>query len=301
MNITRTATALTLFIATALTAQEESYFSFYNYNMNVFNPAFAGNQESKMVALQSRRQWKAIEGSPTNVALTYSSVRKNNLGFGFSILSDQLLNQSQTQTNIDLSYRIQVAEKAFFMVGVKVGTLFFSSGNQGFVPYIPTNRSYPTSAFNSTVPNVGAGAVLMAETFWLSASIPRLMDITNSDSVINVFGDRRALFLAAGSSFEAAKDLFLKPSLIYRQPDGLPSATEITAYASWKNKIDIGAAYRTSGFYSIIALMSFNNYLVGITSEFPTGSTSGSNVLRSSEIILRLKLNNSAAKTETQE
>lgn len=297
----KTITIAAIFISFLSLAQEEAYFSFYNYNMNVFNPAFAGNNESKTIALQSRRQWRSIEGSPTNIALTYSGLRKNNLGFGFSVISDQLFIESQTQTNIDLSYSIQVAEKAQLIVGLKAGALFFSSDPGGLLSYTTNVNDPAKTQFSRTVPNLGAGAALMSENFWISASIPRLVDIANSNSDINLFGNRKAFFLAGGTSFEVSKDVFVKPSLIYRKPDNLPSSTEITAYGSWKNKFDIGTSYRTSGFYSLIALMSFNNYLVGITSEFPTGNSSGANVLRSSEIILRLKLNNKQAETEIEE
>jgi len=48
-----------------LFCQQESYYSFYQYNMNVINPAFAGAQEGDLIIILDRNQWNGqYNGSP---------------------------------------------------------------------------------------------------------------------------------------------------------------------------------------------------------------------------------------------
>ena len=53
--------------------------------MNLINPAYAGAESQNMVAISSRNQWNAVENSPKNQIITFSSQRKNNVGLGVSI------------------------------------------------------------------------------------------------------------------------------------------------------------------------------------------------------------------------
>tara|TARA_S200000501_G_scaffold92118_1_gene85462 strand:+ start:1328 stop:1510 length:183 start_codon:yes stop_codon:yes gene_type:complete len=52
---------LGLFVPLLILGQQESYYSFYRYNMNVINPAFAGADADNLFSFTSRTQWAAVD------------------------------------------------------------------------------------------------------------------------------------------------------------------------------------------------------------------------------------------------
>ena len=78
-----------LFFPLFVTAQQEPFLTSFRYQMNLINPAYAGAESQNMVAISSRNQWNAVENSPKNQIITFSSQRKNNVGLGVSISSSK--------------------------------------------------------------------------------------------------------------------------------------------------------------------------------------------------------------------
>ena len=65
------------------------YLGLRGYRVLPINPAYAGAESQNMVAISSRNQWNAVENSPKNQIITFSSQRKNNVGLGVSISSSK--------------------------------------------------------------------------------------------------------------------------------------------------------------------------------------------------------------------
>ena len=61
-----------LFVSINAACQQETYYSLYQYNMHVINPAFAGTQDGDLITILNRNQWAGIEGAPKTLSMSYS-------------------------------------------------------------------------------------------------------------------------------------------------------------------------------------------------------------------------------------
>ena len=89
---------IVFFLMQFIWSQQESYYSLYQYNMNVVNPAFAGTQDGDLATLIDRNQWLGVEGAPRTLALSYSIPRDKNIGIGVSIVSDKVADRVSSPT-----------------------------------------------------------------------------------------------------------------------------------------------------------------------------------------------------------
>ena len=104
--------------------QQESYYSLYQYNMNVINPAYAGAETGNLFSFTSRNQWASVNEAPSTLAFAYSSARENNVGLGISLVSDKVFVEQQTFAYIDFSYKLQMGDEASLYLGLKGGGNF---------------------------------------------------------------------------------------------------------------------------------------------------------------------------------
>ncbi|MDA8658166.1 type IX secretion system membrane protein PorP/SprF, partial [Flavobacteriaceae bacterium] len=101
-------------------SQQESYYTLYRFNMNVINPAYAGALGKNVFAFTSRRQWSSMEDAPSTLAFSYSSERENNVGLGFSVVSDKVFIEQQTFAYADFSYKLDMESTQLYL-GLKAG------------------------------------------------------------------------------------------------------------------------------------------------------------------------------------
>ena len=59
---------IVFFLMQFIWSQQESYYSLYQYNMNLVNPAFAGTKDGDLATLIDRNQWLGVEGAPRTLA-----------------------------------------------------------------------------------------------------------------------------------------------------------------------------------------------------------------------------------------
>ncbi|WP_229702464.1 type IX secretion system membrane protein PorP/SprF [Maribacter cobaltidurans] len=68
--------AVALFaLSLSASAQQDPNYTFYRYNMNIYNPAFAGSSDAAEFYLRIRRQWAGIEGAPYSMTGPSSNAR----------------------------------------------------------------------------------------------------------------------------------------------------------------------------------------------------------------------------------
>ena len=273
-----------------LFSQQESYYTLYQYNMNVINPAFAGTQ-GEMVTILDRNQWTGLEGAPRTLALSYSRPMKNNVGLGVSIVSDKLFIEKQTFAYIDFSYQLQVEEKTTMYLGLKAGGNFYSADPSSLTTYsdIPDPSQISISSFN---PNIGVGLYATRDNHWFSFSIPRLFNSKRKDDLAVTAKDRVHTYIGGGSEFSINEDFSVKPSLMFRKVKGLPLSTDITNFVSYQNKYDLGLSIRTKAAFSVMLFLTeiYQGFDLGYAYESPTADRLTEIGKKTHEIVLRIKL-----------
>jgi type IX secretion system PorP/SprF family membrane protein len=285
-------------------AQQDAYLSNYQFQMSLLNPAYVGSEGQHSFALTTRNQWAQMEDSPKTIAFTYGSEKGKNVGLGISVISDQIFIEKQTQINVDFSYKLTLSDEALLYLGLKAGGNSYRSNPVDLNSYMANDPAKKAlSRFN---PNFGIGAFYKHKSFWLSASIPRLIESRRDDEVNLMARDRIHIYLAAGGNFPINEKLSLLPSVIYRKGKGINAVSDLSLKVAYLSQFEGGFAYRTNTIWSIQASFHLNNTfsLCYAYDTYLDNPLSGLN-LKAHEIGLRIKLGNNSpeepAETENPE
>lgn len=284
--------ALLLF-SSMLFAQQETILSTYRYHMNLVNPAYVGVDGETVLASTFRKQWTGIENAPETQAVSFGTSLGSNVGLGVSMVYDKTFVEKQTQVGIDLSYKLQVGELSDLYFGIKAGGNFYNVNTSGLQTY--SNQSDPALAnINQFNPNVGVGALLKNDKYFVSLSVPRILNTErakNKDGYSAVATDRPHVYLSSGYNyqFETATVLILKPSFMMRYVNGAPLSLDLNLMLQIQEFLEIGGSYRVDNAYAGIAGVTISKHLTfGYAYETNTGKVMAS-AKNSNEFFLRFK------------
>jgi type IX secretion system PorP/SprF family membrane protein len=292
LNITRVAIAL---IIGAVSAQQETNYSLYRYTMNAINPAYAGsNSERVEFTTHAKTFWRGINGAPETQTFNLTAPLTDRLGLGLSVINDKVFIETETDIFIDLSYRLQLAEKTNLYLGVKIGGSTYkldpyklSGFNVAFDPAL-------WNVENQFRPNFGIGAYLKRDNYFVSLSIPKLFNsralINNpSDAIIYSKGVMHT-YLSGGYNFKLSGIEF-KPSFMAIYTQGAPLSVDFTAAAQIIDPLEVGFSYRTDrAFSGLLKLDVFDWMSVGYAYETSTRNEIIKVSNGSHEFLLCLKL-----------
>nr|WP_199001183.1 type IX secretion system membrane protein PorP/SprF [Flavobacterium sp. ASV13] len=284
--------ALLLF-SSVLFAQQESLFTTYRYHMNIVNPAYAGVDGETVLATTIRQQWTGIKDAPKTQAVSFGTSVGSHLGLGVSMVYDKTFVEKQTQLGLDVSYKVQVGALTDLYLGIKAGGNFYNVNTSGLETYVP--QSDPALAtINQFNPNVGVGALLKNDKFFVSLSVPRILNTErarNKDGYTAVATDRAHVYLSSGYDFdlETATSLILKPSFMMRYVNGAPLSVDLNLMLQIEKFLEIGGSYRVDNAYAgILGLNISNRMTLGYAYEVNTGKVIAS-AKNSNEFFLRFK------------
>ena len=256
--------ALLLF-SSMLFAQQETVLTTYRYQMNVINPAYAGVNAETLLSTTFRKQWTGIENAPETQAVSFGTPVGGNVGLGISMVYDQTFVEKQTQLGIDISYKLQVGALTDLYLGIKAGGNFYNVNTSGLQTYVP--QSDPALAnINQFNPNVGVGALLKNDKYYVSLSVPRILNTErakNKDGYTAVATDRPHVYLSSGYDFdlETTTELILKPSFLMRYVNGAPLSVDLNLMLQIDQFFEIGGSYRVDNAYAGIAGLTISKHL----------------------------------------
>ncbi|MBD09729.1 MAG: hypothetical protein CMC68_03090 [Flavobacteriaceae bacterium] len=235
---------LIFFCCTALYAQQEPHYTQYMYNMSIVNPAYVIDEPGFVeVGTLYRTQWVGIEGAP-KTANAFANIPLNNkIELSVNYLNDEIgsnIKQTENMLNLDFAYKIKLNETLNMSFGMRVGfdhlsTNVFQSNVSGD-PFFDNTRK--------TVLNIGAGAFMFHEKYYVGLSSPNLLpnDIDGNNDVF--YQNELHLFLIGGYVFDITSDLKLKPSTVVKHVNGSPFSFDISANALYQDKFELGVSYR---------------------------------------------------------
>ncbi|MFD0861145.1 PorP/SprF family type IX secretion system membrane protein [Sungkyunkwania multivorans] len=248
-----------LVVGTAF-AQQESVYSLYNYNMNAINPAYAGADGGKLTFL-SRSQWAGVQNAPETQVFILSLPVGEKVGIGLSGVRDQVFIENATSVFIDFSYKLQVAEATDLYFGIKAGGLFLDVDTQSL-----QTQDQGLSALNEFNPNVGVGAYLKNDKYFVSLSAPRILNterVSNENGVATTATDKAQFYLSGGYNFDISDKVLFKPSVLGSFLQGLDPTVTVTAAFNFIEKFDLGVNYRTDdalGGFAVINLADWAGF-----------------------------------------
>lgn len=251
-------------------AQQEPNYSFYRYNMNVINPAYAGANGTELT-FNFRSQWQGVQDAPETQSFAFSTGIGSNIGLGLSVINDQTFVEKQTGVNVDFSYKLQIASGTDLYLGLKAGINSFDINTRGLEVLeanqvvVGVNSADPALAdITDWKPNVGIGAYLKNDKYFVALSAPRILNskrVDNDNGIVSSATDRMHMYLTGGYNFDLSSNIEFKPSAMLRYVKGAPLSTDITAAFNFFNRFEIAANYRFDNAIGGMALINASDWL----------------------------------------
>lgn len=274
-TVKRIFAAVLLLFWGVLIAQQESSSAFYKYHMNMVNPAYAGVNDQTLFTASTRKQWIGIKGEPETHVLSFGTNVGSNLGLGISMVSDRTFIEKQTMLGIDFSYKVKMSETADLYLGIKAGGNFYDINASSLETYFP--QSDPALLnINHFNPNAGVGALLRQEKYFISLSVPRMLNTKRSkesEGTAIMATDKPHVYLSMGCDLDLNSEasLVLKPSMMLRYVNNAPVSLDVNAMLEIQKNFEIGTTYRNDGFFvGLVDLTISKRLMIGYAYEVST-------------------------------
>lgn len=304
MNIRNSSLATILFIIISLqivTAQQDAQYTQYMFNTMSVNPAYAGSRGQLSIAALYRSQWVGLDGAPKSQTLNlHSPIRNSKLGYGISIVNDEIGNGVVQETYFDamVSYTIDVSLEGKLSFGLKAGGNLLNLDFQGLRNFDvePVNVDNIENKFS---PNVGIGLYYHTNTFYAGLSAPNLLQTEHFDngqgdanSVQFLSKERINFYLITGYVFDLNGNLKFKPALLTKVVGGAPLQMDFSGSFMFNDKFTFGAAYRWDAAISAMTGFQLSDQLMlGLAYDRETTDLGGTQFNDGSfEVFLRFEL-----------
>jgi len=295
-------TVLMLFSMIAgLYAQQDAQYTQYMYNTMSVNPAYAGSRGQLSIAALYRSQWVGLEGAPKTQTLNlHSPIRNSRLGYGISIINDNIGDGVVQETQFDavLSYTVDVSLDAKLSFGLKVGGNMLSLDFNGLNNFDAENIQ-GDNIDNKFSPNFGVGVYYHTDKFYAGLSAPNLVETQYFDnaqrdpnSVQFLSAERMNFYVITGYVFDLNNNFKFKPALLTKVVGGAPLQLDMSASFLFNDKFSFGAAYRWDAALSgMVGFQLSDQFMVGLAYDRETTELGGTQFNDGSfEVFLRFEL-----------
>nr|WP_297914525.1 type IX secretion system membrane protein PorP/SprF [uncultured Allomuricauda sp.] len=284
-----------------LCAQQDAQYTQYMFNTLSVNPAYAGSRGQLSFAGLYRSQWVGLDGAPETFTVNlHSPIRNSRLGYGISIVNDNIGDGVVQETYLDavLSYTIDVSSTAKLSFGLKAGGNLLNldfNGLRNFDQEV-VNQDNIDNQFS---PNFGLGIYYHTDRFYAGFSAPNILETEffdnsggDAESVNFLATERINFYLITGYVFDLNGNLKFKPALLTKAVGGAPLQVDISANFLFAERFSFGAAYRWDA--AISALAGFqvtDQIMLGLAYDRETTELGGTQFNDGSfEVFLRLEL-----------
>ncbi|MEE9363156.1 MAG: type IX secretion system membrane protein PorP/SprF [Cellulophaga sp.] len=257
---------LTIFTS-VVSAQQLPQFTQYMFNTISVNPAYAGSRKTINATVLHRNQWAGLKGNPrTSTFSVHAPLRNDRIGLGVSYINDKLGDESTNYFYGDFSYTIPVSEKAKLSFGLKAGFTNYKLDNPD-----PTDPALTT--FSEWNPNIGAGAYLTTDKWYVGISSPRILNTELSKGEFKAV-ETNSYYLIGGLIFDLNDKVKFRPTVLSKFTNGAPSSYDLTATFLFYDKLWLGLSYRfnnANNFGAFLDVKISKDIRVGYAYDLPTG------------------------------
>lgn len=292
-NIYTIGAAFLLMLSFKANAQQDPGYTQYMYNPLVINPGYAGSTGTLEAVGIHRSQWVGIDGAPETQSFTiHSPLRNEKLGLGFSAVHDKLGPSSDIYFNGNFSYTINLSYDTKLAFGVKAGGRILNIDWSKGRFYDESDVLLNQNIDNKFIPQVGAGAFLYRENWYVGVSVPSFIRSDYYDDIAEeVDPDRLHYYLTAGYVWEISDNLKFKPAVLGRVVSGAPVEVDVSANFMFMEKFVLGAAYRFDDSVSGLAGFQISrDFFIGYSYDYTTSDLTKYND-GTHEIMLRFQMN----------
>lgn len=276
-------------------AQQDAMFTHYMYNTLAINPAYAGSRDALTVTALHRSQWVGFDGAPVTQTLTmHTPIFNNKIGLGLSVLNDKIGPVNNTSINADFAYKIHLSNKGILAFGLKGGINIMQGDLTSLELDQTGDEAFSQDIESDLLPNFGFGVYYSTEKWYVGFSTPKLLEndfeTSSSQGGTKLASEQRHYFLIAGTVFnlDQTGNLKLAPTTFVKVTNGAPIQADLTAMFILKDKIEMGAMYRTSDAAGLLLGYNFTEYLrLGYSFDWSFENSTADYNSGSHEIMLR--------------
>ncbi|MEN2280514.1 type IX secretion system membrane protein PorP/SprF [Algoriphagus sp. SE2] len=228
--------------------QQLPQFSQYMFNGLHINPGYAGYKGEPYIQSTYRSQWINFPGAPETFTVTADfAANEGKMGFGFSLLSDNLGPTRTTSGLLTYAYRIQTGKKSWLGLGVSAGVSEYSIDGDLLDPNDFPDSEIPMGTINLFTPNLNTGLFFHNDRFYAGFSVFNMIGKKSleREDVALAYHDFH-YYLTAGYMFDLASNVRLKPSFLIREMKGSPINYDLNAMFLFYDRIWLGGSFRSN-------------------------------------------------------
>jgi type IX secretion system PorP/SprF family membrane protein len=261
------------------------------FNMNAFNPAYAGS-EGRVLSFTTRSTWQGVSSAPKMNYFYFSGNPKKNLAFGVSIINNKVFIDERTLYAVDASYQLTVGSGKSLSLGIKAGahTKFTD------VEAIQRLTNAPNAAIpditKETYPVIGFGFLYKTQKFYASVSVPNFLNpIKYTDNESFIGDEKPATYLLAGykinfGSFNSSINPFVSSKII----PGIGNTVHFGGTYDYKGIFEVGGGYKTTQYMNVMAIIKTKfGFSLAYAYDFRGASNDVEIQKSGSEIFLKFK------------
>ena len=254
--------------------QQDPMYTQYIFNLQTINPAYAGSWQTMGFLAMTRHQWVGFTGHPTTQTFSFQTpVTSQNVGIGFNAVHDKLGSERRIIVNLDYSYRVMLNSNTSLRFGIKGGFTNYNNDLASLYPY-PDNVPDPVImgiVENKFMPNVGVGLFMSSPKYYLSLSLPKLIQNSFKENTGNFsrLSEARQYYLVGGIVFRLSDNIRFKPTFMTKATVGSPFQYDLSANFLLAEKFWIGGMYRSGdAFGAMVQWIVNSKFRIGYVADF---------------------------------
>ena len=263
-----TISLLLLLCTTKSFGQLDPIFTQYMFNMQTINPAYAGMWEKIGFSTLVRKQWAGIDRTPlTEVISFHTPVNDEGMGLGLNMINDHYGRENRLSIFGDYSYEISLTPRRKLRMGIKFGFMNYKNPLTEYELYPDDqyDRAFAQDVDLKFLPNFGVGAFLYDDDYYISLSVPKLIENSFSANINNYssLAEIRTIYLGGGYVFKfvGLNYLIFKPTALIRATMQMPLEFDLGANFLLREKLWLGLLMRSTNAVSFVSNWMLDNNL----------------------------------------
>jgi type IX secretion system PorP/SprF family membrane protein len=257
-------------------AQNDPLSAQYLFNPFIFNPAYAGFSRDLSVLATSRKQWAAFNGSPVTITASgHVAMMENKMGLGLTILQDNVGINKTLEVMASYAYHVDLNTTSRLSFGLQAGVVNYRS-DFNELTIMPGDPKFQNK-LNALTPSFGAGIIYSSDKFYLSFSVPKLLEgKAKTDGNVEVILFRQQFNGMGSYQFILTNRIKLKPFVMARYTAGAPISSDFGVSLIADNSYTFGLFTRNLHTYGAMMKISLGDmFRIGYIFEMPTNKSVG--------------------------
>ena len=245
-------------------AQYIPLYSQYMFTESVYNPAYFGMDRALSVTALHRSHWMKLEGGPKTTFITAQLPLWNVLGFGVTAIDDSAGPLNRKTFQCGFAYHLNIND-AKLSIGIMPGIQGLRMAMDKIKLSQTGDPSFVTMGERYFYPIVGYGLYFKNKHVNLGLSVPQ-MSLSKNENIefeTHYLGNL-SYRIAVGNKVK------FRTSVLAKYVDGSPLQVDVSEVVTFKDKIWIGASYRSFAVIGVMAGVNITPQIrIGFAYDYP--------------------------------